>query len=109
MPKEIVDDASALCSNALKVFLSRAADDLDTLGDKDSMDYLADEIGRRIFKLMMKPEEDMEIGMSLGCLCMDGLMAIELRRWWRQALGLNISVLDIMGSGTLVELGKVGV
>jgi Phosphopantetheine attachment site len=38
---------------------------------------------------------------------MDSLMAIELRRWWKQAFGFDISVLEIMGFGTPEELGKV--
>ena len=106
IPKEAVGDASALDSNPLKAFLSRAASDTDILNEKDNADYLAAEIGRRIFRFMMKSEEDMEIGMSLSGIGMDSLMAIELRRWWKQAFGLDISILEIMGSGTLEELGK---
>ena len=30
---------------------------------------------------MMKPEEDIDMGMSLTQMGMDNLMAIELRRW----------------------------
>ena len=37
----------------------------------------------------------------------DSLMAIELRKWWKQAFGLEISVLEMMGLGTIKELGKV--
>lgn len=49
----------------------------------------------------------MEIEMTLSGIGVDSLMAIELRRWWKQAFGLDINVLEIMGSGTLEELGKV--
>ena len=106
VPKEATGDASAVNSNSLKVFLSQAALNTECLDEKESADYLADEIGRRIFRFMMKPEEDMEISMSLSGIGLDSLMAIELRRWWKQAFGLDISVLEIMGSGSLEELGK---
>ncbi len=107
VPREAVGESSAMNSNTLKVFMSRAADDPAVLEEQESTDYLADEIGRRIFRFMMKAEEDMDIGMSLTGIGMDSLMAIELRRWWKQAFGLDISVLEIMGSGTLASLGKM--
>jgi aryl carrier-like protein len=77
------------------------------LGEGSSTDFLAQEIGVRIFRFTMKPEEDIELGMTMSQIGMDSLMAIELKRWWKQAFGLDISVLEIMGSGTLEELGKV--
>jgi len=108
IPKEATGaDPSSGNSNALRSFLSRASIDPDILHEKTSTDYLATEIGIRIFRFMMKPEEDMELSMSLTQIGMDSLMAIELRRWWKQAFGLDISVLEIMGSGSLEELGKV--
>jgi aryl carrier-like protein len=107
VPKDAVGGSSALNSNSLKPFLSRAADDPDILGEGSSTDFLAQEIGVRIFRFTMKPEEDIELGMTLSQIGMDSLMAIELKRWWKQAFGLHISVLEIMGSGTLEELGKV--
>lgn len=98
---------SSADSNILKTFLKRAANDPDRLADKQSAEFLATEVGRRVFKLMMRDEQDLQISSTLVEIGMDSLMAIELRRWWKQAFGTEVSVLEIMGSGTLEELGKV--
>ncbi len=55
----------------------------------------------------MKDAADMDVEMTLSSLGVDSLMAIELRRWWKQAFGLEISVLEIMGLGSIRELSKV--
>ncbi|EON95815.1 putative polyketide synthase protein [Phaeoacremonium minimum UCRPA7] len=94
-------------SNALKTFLTSAADDPSVLTQEDSIEYLAVEIGRKIFAFMMKDEADMDTSLSLAQIGMDSLMAIELRRWWKQTFGLDISTLEIMGSGTLKALGSL--
>ena len=38
---------------------------------------------------------------------MDPSIAIELRCWWKPAYGLDISVLEIMGSSTPKQVGKI--
>ena len=92
-------------SNALNDFLSRAADDPDILGEKASSEFFAHEIGRKVLDFMLKPDEDIDITLNLIQIGLDSLMAIELRRWWKQAFRLEISVLEIMASGTLEALG----
>ncbi len=43
--------------------------------------------------------------MSLGDVGVDSLMAVEMRRWWRRELGVEVSVVEIMGAGTIGEMG----
>lgn len=93
--------------NQLKQFLLRCAEDPDLLAEKESEHLLAREIGFKVFSLMLKDAEDLDIEMTLSAIGLDSLMAIELRRWWKQAFGLEISVLEIMSLGTIMELGKV--
>ena len=94
-------------SSELQLFLKHAMDDPSILSQQSSSEYLALEIGRKVHGFMLKPdEEEVDISLSLGQIGLDSLMAIELRRWWKQAFGMEISVLEIMGSGTLGQLGK---
>lgn len=93
--------------NQLKQSLARWAENPDLLGEKESETLLAQEIGQQVYTFMLKDAEDTNIEVTLTSLRVDSLMAIELRRWWKQAFGLERSVLEVMGSGTIKELGKV--
>lgn len=77
--------AGGEASGGLKAFLEEAAKDGDAarfLLEDASVDYLATEIGLRIFQFMMRDAADMDISMSVSAIGMDSLMAIELRRRW---------------------------
>jgi hypothetical protein len=93
----------------LNEFLKILADDESgsILAEKTSTDFLAFETGRKIHDFLLKPDAEVDIELSLAQIGLDSLTAIELRRWFRQAFGLQISVLEIMGSGSLRELGLV--
>ena len=99
-------DHSSGSENRLKTFLSNCAENPDILSETDGETFLAQQIGLKVFSFMLKDAEDIDIEMTLSAIGVDSLMAIELRRWWKQAFGLEISVLEIMGLGTIKELGK---
>jgi aryl carrier-like protein len=67
------------------------------------VEFLAVEMCKKIRDLMLKPYEEVEIGWTLTQTGLDSLMAIELRRWIKQVFGLMMSVLEIMGSGSLKQ------
>ena len=104
------DGAGGDASGGLKAFLEQASADGDParfLREDASVDYLATEIGLRIFQFMMRDAVDMDISMSVSAIGLDSLMAIELRRWWKQSFAVDVTVLEIMGAGSLQQLGRL--
>ncbi|KAF9631021.1 hypothetical protein BFW01_g1895 [Lasiodiplodia theobromae] len=90
----------------LKRFLAEVATMPAMLDVPANVDILAQEIGTRIYSLMLKPEEELDVDLSLTALGIDSLVAIEIKNWWRQSLGLEISVLEISNSGSIRQLAK---
>lgn len=100
-------------SNALKELLARAVEGGDSgeavLKDRRTVEFIAHEIGRKIYDLMLRPDEQVEVGLTFAQMGMDSLMAIEMRRWFKVAFGLNVSVLEIMGTGSLTMSAELTV
>ena len=96
----------AASSATLKSYISSAKADIAILRTADATAFFAREIGKRLFALLLKPEEDLNISLSLADLGMDSLVGIELRAWWKQVFGFDISVLEMLGMGTLEALGQ---
>ncbi|PKY00760.1 polyketide synthase [Aspergillus campestris IBT 28561] len=92
-------------SNDLQTFIAKARSDPALLEQADSAHFLAREIGKKVFSLLLKPEEELRTSCSLSELGLDSLFAIEVRQWWRTVFGFNINVLEMMGMGSLDDLG----
>jgi SAM-dependent methyltransferase/NAD(P)-dependent dehydrogenase (short-subunit alcohol dehydrogenase family)/aryl carrier-like protein len=88
-------------------FMGRAVNDPNFLGEQDSVEYLAQEIGKKILSFTTRPDDDIDTTLSLVQVGLDSLVAIELRRWWKQSFGAEVSVLEIMNCGTVLGLGEI--
>ena len=93
-------------TDILKTLLSRAKTDTTFLKDPKTSNLLAEEIGKKLCGFLLKPSDNLQISTSVSELGMDSLVAIEMRRWWRQVFGFDISVLEMLGIGTLEALGQ---
>ncbi|KAI1126023.1 putative polyketide synthase [Nemania abortiva] len=87
---------------ALKAFRA----DPSTLSTAEAEAFLAVEIGKKLFDLLLKPYDELNTTWPLVDLGLDSLVAIELRAWWKQMFGFDISVLEMMGMGSLDALGQ---
>ncbi|CAG7965944.1 unnamed protein product [Penicillium nalgiovense] len=80
----------------LETFITQAKGDAVLLSQPDSAQLLAVEIGKILLKL-----EDLVTSFSLSELGMDSLVAIEVKQWWKATFEFDISVLELMGTGSL--------
>ncbi|GKZ30879.1 hypothetical protein AbraIFM66950_010568 [Aspergillus brasiliensis] len=98
---------SALVSgdSPLKQFLNTAAANPDVLRDVSSIEVVTSEIADMLCSIMSLRKEDMDITSSLTALALDSMVSVEIRRWWRQNLGLEISVLQITSVDSVRQLG----
>lgn len=103
------DDNAGSEGDAFKTFIAAAKSDPELLNKPEIVGYMALEIGKQLMKLLLRPEDDLDVSLPVQQLGLDSLVGIELRNWWRQTFGFDISVLQLLGFGTLEELGRQAV
>jgi NAD(P)-dependent dehydrogenase (short-subunit alcohol dehydrogenase family)/aryl carrier-like protein len=96
-------------ANSFKAFLATAKNDPEMLAKPETAGYIALEVGKQLMKLLLRPDDELDITLPVQQLGLDSLVGIELRNWWRQTFGFDISVLQLLGFGTLEELGRQAV
>ncbi len=105
--QDSADATGGSTASPLKFFLARAADEPEILDEEESIITLATEIGRRILSFLLKDDSGLDISVGVAEIGVDSLMAIELRRWWKQTFGLDITVFELLSPGTVHRLGQV--
>jgi aryl carrier-like protein len=100
------DTETTSSNETLKTFLAMAKADPSVLKTDEATTLFATEIGKKLLDLLLKPQEDLNMSLSLVDLGLDSLVALELRAWWKQVFTFDISVLEMLGMGSLTTLGQ---
>ncbi|KAM3547014.1 hypothetical protein ARSEF1564_000055 [Beauveria bassiana] len=93
-------------NDSLRAFLSSARSDKAVLEAPEAATLLAQEIGTKVLSMLGKPVDSLRTDLSLSDIGMDSLVGIEMRKWWKGTFGFEISLLEMLGMGTLELLGK---
>lgn len=101
----VVEGAEA--ADHLKQFLSSMMSDPSKLDQKLCADIIAREVRNCISNFLMKGDEEIDLSSTLTDVGVDSLVAIEVRNWWKQNLGIDVSVLELMSGGSIEQLGEL--
>ncbi|KAM7184617.1 polyketide synthase [Naviculisporaceae sp. PSN 640] len=101
----------------LKTFLMSIRSEPGQLETPAAAEFLASEIRNRVSTFLMRgeiqddgnEESRLNVGLTLSEAGVDSLVAIELRNWWKQNLGVEVSVLELMNGGSMRRLGDLAV
>ena len=100
-----VSEASST-DEVLKRFVASAGRDPSSLETDDTIGFLSEQIGQRVLSFLMIPDGVLDTTVTLNDVGIDSLVAIELRNWWRQNFGTDISVLELLNA-TVKQLGHL--
>lgn len=107
---------SSSSSSTLSTFLASCSQDPAILRTESARTTLAREILWRICTFLTIRKEEQELlaqanlsELLLSDLGVDSLVAIELKNWWKQRLGIEITVLQILDCGNIGRLSDLAV
>ncbi|KAL4923067.1 type I polyketide synthase [Aspergillus undulatus] len=91
---------------ALEHFLDGVKLKPNVLTDEASAELLGSEAGKALFNLMLRDHSELNLDASLSSLGADSLLAIKLKDWIRRKVEVEITVVQILASGSLRDLGR---
>jgi NAD(P)-dependent dehydrogenase (short-subunit alcohol dehydrogenase family)/acyl carrier protein len=98
--------ATTASTDVLKSYLSSAKADPSILKSPETAKLFAVEIGKKLFDLLLKPQEELNTSWPLLDLGLDSLVALELRAWIKQVFSFDLPMLEMMSIGSLDILGQ---
>ncbi|KAI1211603.1 uncharacterized protein F4807DRAFT_473071 [Annulohypoxylon truncatum] len=91
----------------IRELLASVESNPEILQQDSFIERLARSVGIAFFASMMKPIEELDVTASLATLGIDSLVSIEVRNWLRLRFTVEISVLEIMRSDSILGLAKL--
>ncbi len=88
-------------SSSLKAVLAS-----ENISDEDRTAAIAKAIAKALANFLVKEEASIPLDKPLESLGMDSLVAMEVRNWIRQQVGVETSTITIVQSPSLLSLGK---
>lgn len=106
---ETVATEGSTTTSGIKTFLVAMAEDPSQLDRPDAAEFIACQIRDRMATFLMRRDDEtpLDLGLTLTAAGVDSLVAIELRNWWKQNLGVDVSVLELMNGGSIQRLGEM--
>ncbi|KAJ5642948.1 uncharacterized protein N7484_005455 [Penicillium longicatenatum] len=105
--REFKQDTASSLGNTdapLKDFLSSIAADSSVLADPTSLEILTKEISRMFCSLLSITKEEFDPDRAISDLGVDSLVKVEIRKWWRRHLDLDISIFQISNAPSVTHL-----
>ncbi|KAH8884913.1 beta-ketoacyl synthase domain-containing protein [Thozetella sp. PMI_491] len=90
----------------LKEFLASCVVSPLVLERKETVAFLAREIGAALFGFLMRGVDEVDYNAPLRDIGVDSLVSVELRHWFRQKFGVMLTILEILNAESLMDLGE---
>ena len=78
--------------DSFKAFLAAAKNDPEILGKPETPAYIGLEVGKQLMKLLLRPNDELDITLPVQQPGLDSLIGIELRNWWRLSFLFHCSI-----------------
>lgn len=108
--EEATQSTTGQGSEKLGLFLVSLTAEPEKLDEPETPVLFAQEIAKRVAAFLMRKEEDtvLDLSQTLADMGADSLVAIEIRNWWKQTFGMEVSILELNSPGQTVEsLGRL--
>jgi acyl carrier protein len=97
-------------SESLRSFLLALSAQPERLDNPATAIFLSEKIAERVSIFLMVENDTIDNSQTLTSMGADSLVAIEIKNWWKQTFGVEVSALELADpSNTMEALGMLAV